>query len=120
MNAPEAQENINALASLLNAKGLDASDFIDVINALANIKKRDAEKEEKQEAKQDEPSNKFVKEKEYVYPGVRTDIFIFKNGNTKSGKYYVWIYDEKTKRRFTQSLRTTNRIESVSKGRATL
>ena len=115
MNAPESQENINALASLLNAKGLDASDFIDVINALANIKKRDAEKEEKQEAKQDEPNNKFVKEKEYVYPGVRTDIFIFKNGNTKSGKYYVWIYDEKTKRRFTQSLRTTNRIEALAK-----
>ena len=66
------------LPLLLNAKGLDASDFIDVINALANIKKRCREGGEA-ESKQDEPSNKFVKEKEYVYPGVRTDIFIFKN-----------------------------------------
>ena len=27
----------------------------------------------------------------------------------------MWIYDEKTKRRFTQSLRTTNRIEALAK-----
>lgn len=39
--------NINALASFLNTKGLDELHFIDVVNALANIKQRDAAKEDK-------------------------------------------------------------------------
>ena len=113
MNEPDTG-NINALASLLNAKGLDASDFIDVVNALANIKQRDAAKEDKEEAESKKPKTKFLKDKEYVYE-TRTDIFIYRSGETKSGRYYIWIYDAKTKRRFTQSLRTTNRIEALAK-----
>jgi hypothetical protein len=113
LNEPDTG-NINALASLLNAKGLDASDFIDVINALANIKQRDAAKEDKEEVESKKPKTKFIKDKEYVYE-TRTDIFIYRSGETKSGRYYVWIYDAKTKRRFTQSLRTTNRIEALAK-----
>ena len=46
MTPPEEQANINALSNLLALKGLDAGDFIDVINALSNIKQRDAAKEE--------------------------------------------------------------------------
>ena len=45
---PEEQANLNALSNLLALKGLDAGDFIDVINALSNIKQRDAAKEEKE------------------------------------------------------------------------
>ena len=57
---------------------------------------------------------KFIKDKEFVYE-TRTDVFIYRNGNTQSARYYVWIYDEKTRRRFTQSLRTSNRIEVFCK-----
>lgn len=114
MNAPNPDTNINALAELLASKGLDASDFIDVVTALGNIKRRDAEKEAKDEEKAAKPKTKFIKNKEFVYE-TRQDIFIYQNGNTKSGRYYVWIYDEKTKRRFTQSLRTSNRIEALAK-----
>ena len=111
LNEPNDQ-SINTLAALLDSRGLDAGDFIDVINALGKIKKRDEEKQIKEEEKADKSKNKFIKDKEYVYD-TRTDIFIYKNGETKSGRYYVWIYDEKTRRRFTQSLRTTNRIEAL-------
>ena len=114
MSAPNPDTNINTLAELLASKGLDASDFIDVITALGNIKKRDAEKEIKDAEKAAKGKTKFIKDKEFVYE-TRTDVFIYRNGNTQSGRYYVWIYDEKTRRRFTQSLRTSNRIEALAK-----
>ena len=114
MSAPNPDTNINNLAELLASKGLDASDFIDVITALGNIKKRDAEKEIKDAEKAAKGKTKFIKDKEFVYE-TRTDVFIYRNGNTQSGRYYVWIYDEKTRRRFTQSLRTSNRIEALAK-----
>ena len=43
------------------------------------------------------------------------DVFIYKDGRTKSGRYYVRIYDSRTKRAHSESLRTTNRIEALSK-----
>lgn len=110
----EEQQNIDALASLLNTKGLNASDFIDVINALANIKKRDVRKEEEESLKEGKKKNKIFVEKEFVYE-TRQDVFIYRDGRTKSGRYYVRIYDDKTKRVFSQSLRTTNRIEALAK-----
>ena len=52
--------NIAALASLLDAKGLDAGDFIDVINALATIKKRDADKDAKEEQNPRRKKRRFL------------------------------------------------------------
>lgn len=114
LTPPEDQSNINALATLLNAKGLDASDFIDVINALSNIKKRDAEKDERDALNDKTADKKIFTQKEYVYE-TRRDVFIYVDGRTQSGRYYVRIYDEKTKKVFSQSLRTTNRIEALAK-----
>ena len=113
MPPPQEQQDINALSSLLALKGLDANDFIDVINALSNIKKKEQEKIEKDEKAAVEPEKKIFKDKEFVYE-TRTDVFIFKDGRTKSGRYYIRIYDEKTKKVFSQSLRTTNRIEALA------
>jgi len=107
------QSNINSLASLLQEKGLDASDFIEVITALSNIKKRDAAKQEKEAAKQAEGGNKIFVDKEFVFE-TKTDCFIYRDGRTKSGKYYIRIYDERTKKVFSQSLRTANRIEALA------
>ena len=45
----------------------------------------------------------------------RQDVFIYKDGRTKSGRYYVRIYDARTKRTHSESLRTTNRIEALSR-----
>jgi hypothetical protein len=109
---PDPQANINALSALLQGKGLDAGDFIDVINALANIKKRDAEKQEKEEQKEVEKKNKIFVDKEFIIP-TREDCFIYKDGRTKSGRYFVRIYDAKKKKAYIKSLGTTNRLEAI-------
>ena len=110
MSSTSENEALTALASLLDEKGLTASDFLDAINAVANIKKREAETAEK--ASQ-EPEKKIYRDKEFVYE-TRTDVFIYRDGRTKSGRYYVRIYDEKTKRDYVKSLRTSNRIEALA------
>lgn len=113
MTLPDQQQrSIDALSNLLDLKGLDASDFIDVINVLGKIKKRDAAKEAKEE--QEQKGTTHYLEKEFVFD-TRRDVFVYRSGATKSGRYYVRIYDEKTKRDFVQSLRTTNRIEALAK-----
>ena len=96
MTEGQEKSNIEALASLLDAKGLDAGDFIDVINALAGIKKRDAAKEVKEEKKSKAKEKKIFVDKEFVYE-TRTDVFVYRDGRTKSGRYYVRIYDPRTK-----------------------
>ena len=112
MTPLQDNSNINALVSLLEGKGLDAGDFIEVINALANIKRRDAEKQTKEEEKTPEIRNKIFVDKEFVIP-TREDCFIYRDGRTKSGRYYVRIYDGKKKRVFSKSLGTTNRLEAI-------
>lgn len=102
---------INALSTLLESKGLDAGDLISAINTLATIKKREIEKQDKEEEKAKSKEKKIFVDKEFIFP-TRTDCFIYKDGRTKSGRYYIRIYDEKTKRVFSQSLRTTNRMEA--------
>jgi integrase len=113
LTPPQEQQDINALASLLKSKGLDAGDFIDVINALANIKKRDQERIEQQESGTADQEKKIFKDKEFVFD-TRKDVFIYRDGRTKSGRYYIRIYDEKTRKVFSQSLKTTNRIEALA------
>lgn len=105
------KQAIISLSSLLEAKGLDASDFIEVINALSKIKQRESQKQEAEENRQ---KKKHYLDKEFVFE-TRRDIFIYRSGATKSGRYYVRIYDEKTKKDFVQSLRTANRIEALAK-----
>ena len=111
MTASDEHQTVSALSSLLELKGLDASDFIDVVNALSKIKHRDEASKEKEQEKN---LKKHYKDKEFVFD-TRKDVFIYRSGATKSGRYYVRIYDEKTKRDFVQSLRTTNRIEALAK-----
>jgi integrase len=113
LTPPQEQQDINALASLLELKGLSAGDFIDVINALANIKKRDQEKIDREQSEPEEAGKKIFKDKEFVFD-TRQDVFIYRDGRTKSGRYYIRIYDDKTKKVFSQSLKTTNRIEALA------
>ena len=109
---PEEQANLNALSNLLEMKGLNASDFIDVINALSNIKQRDAAKEEKEEEKASKIKNKIFVDKEFVFEG-REDAFIYKDGRTKradiSSAFMMQI-----RKNFVKS-KNHNRIEALSK-----
>ena len=82
MSSTSEGDALTALASLLDEKGLTASDFLDVINAVANIKKREAEAAEK--AAQ-EPERKIYQDKEFVYD-TRTDVFFYRDERTKIWK----------------------------------
>ena len=95
MNADDTTANINSLDALLASKGLDVGDFISAIDAIAKIKERDLKKLEKQEAEEQTKQKKIFVDKEFVYE-TRTDIFIYKDGRSKSGRYYVRIYDPRT------------------------
>ena len=114
MTADDTTSTINSLDALLASKGLDVGDFITAIDAIAKIKERDAAKQEKEELKQKEKQKKIFVDKEFVYE-TRTDVFIYRDGRTKSGRYYVRIYDPRTKRTHSESLRTSNRIQALSK-----
>ena len=114
MDAPESNQSLQLLTALLESKGLDAGDLIDAINVVAKTKQRDKELADKALEKAKSKETKFFKDKEYVYEN-RTDVFIYRNGNTKSGRYYVRIKDESRKTPFVQSLRTSNRNEALFK-----
>ena len=114
MDAPESNQSLQLLTALLESKGLDAGDLIDAINVVAKTKQRDKELADKALEKSKPKETKFFKDKEYVYEN-RTDVFIYRNGNTKSGRYYVRIKDESRKTPFVQSLRTSNRNEALFK-----
>ena len=113
MPPPEEQQNLDALAALLESRGLKTSDFIDTLNFLSAIKKRDEEKAAKEAEKEKKKEPKIFGDKEYVFE-TRRDIFIYRDNRTKSGRYYVRIYDAKTKKVHSESLRTTNRIEALA------
>jgi len=111
---PEEQKNLDALGALLESRGLDAADFLDTLNLLSALKKRDEEKAAKEEEEPKEKKLKIFGDKEYVFE-TRTDVFIYRDNRTKSGRYYVRIYDTRTKKVHSESLRTTNRIEALAK-----
>ena len=84
MTADDTTSTINSLDALLASKGLDVGDFITAIDAIAKIKERDAAKQEKEELKQKEKQKKIFVDKEFDNE-TRTDIFICRDGRTKSG-----------------------------------
>ena len=74
MPASNNEASIDALSAVLSEKGLDAGDLIDAINILANIKKRDAAKDLKEESNQEKQGRKIFGDKEFVYE-TRRDVF---------------------------------------------
>jgi integrase len=114
LTAEETSSTINSLDALLASKGLDVNDFITAIDAIAKIKERDLKKLENEAAKELKKQKKIFVDKEFVYE-TRNDVFIYRDGRTKSGRYYVRIYDPRTKRTHSESLRTSNRIQALSK-----
>lgn len=115
LTPPSDKSDIEAIAGLLSSRGLDAGDFIELVNALGNIKKREQQNIENQESKDSQKDEKkiFV-DKEFVFD-TRTDVFIYRDGRTKSGRYHMRIYDNKTKKVHKESLWTSNRIEALAK-----
>ena len=111
MTPPADKPHIDALAELLDARGLNADDFIQIVDILGSLKKKETADTEKKEKEKDK-GNKIFVDKEFVFE-TRDDCIIYRDGRTKTGNYYVRIYDAETKKVFSKSLRTRHRVNAL-------
>jgi len=102
---PQAYE---ALEALITSAGFDAGDLQTALLAI-----QEAKEQKKQQVEAGE--NKFFLDKTLVYEDV--DAFIFRRADSKSGRYYFRIYDEKTKKPLVRSLRTSDKIQALASAR---
>ena len=111
MVPPADKPHIDALAELLDARGLKAEDFLEIVEILGTLKKKEKDKIKKEEEKENAP-NKIYVDKEFVFE-TRNDCFIYRDGRTKNRNYYIRIYDTDSKKVFSQSLRTPHRVQAL-------
>ena len=103
----ETSSKVEALALLLDKAGLDPDDLAPALLAFAAAKTATQAPPEK--------GRSIYQEKELIYDDENS--FIYKRGDTKSGKYYLRIYDSISKRPFIKSLKTTDRIRAITTAR---
>jgi len=96
-----------ALASLLESAGLDASDLLTAIQVLAGAKNQAA-------AKKEEKRSVYL-DKELVVEW--DDAFVFRRGDTKSQTYYLRMYDKKRRKPYVKSLGEKDRVKALTKAR---
>ena len=101
-NTPE-NEHLSALSSLLESAGLTAKDFVQTLSVLGNAKKENIEKQKKLATE-----GKIFLNKEFIIPA-RTDVYIYQDNRTKNKNYYIRIWEPKTRKHFSQSLKTNIR-----------
>ena len=101
-NTPE-NEHLNAISSLLESAGLTAKDFVQTLSVLGNAKKENIEKQKKLATE-----GKIFLNKEFIIPA-RTDVYIYQDNRTRNKNYYIRIWEPKTKKHFSQSLKTNIR-----------
>ena len=99
--------SLEALNTLLTHAGIDTENLYTAIEAIQEAKK---------EAETNSPrGNKFFKEKLHVYPD--EEAFIYKRGDSKTGIYYLRIYDDKGKKPIIKSLKTSDKAKALVKAR---
>lgn len=89
---------------------LTPEDLLLVLQSVVSLKTQ------KKEEKENPPENKIFKDKYFLYPDT-TDGFIYRDGRTKSGNFYIRIYCRETKKVFSKSLRTSSKEEGMVLGR---
>jgi integrase len=105
--AQSSTSKVEALALLLDQAGLDADDITPALLAFAAAKKATAAPPEQ--------GRSIYQDKELIYDDESS--FIYKRGDTKSGKYYLRIYDPVSRKPFIKSLKTTDRIRAITTAR---
>ena len=103
-------KNIEGIKNLVDEGGYDVEQLLSVLNALNVIKKNDAKKNQ-ENAEPEE--NKVFLDKEFIYE-TRDDVYIYRDNRTKKKSYYVRIYDPKTQKHWSKSLKTTNRMVAMT------
>ena len=86
---------------------LTPEDLLLVLSSVVSLKKKKKDSKE---------TNKIFQDKIYLWENTK-DSFIYRDGRTKSGNYYIRIYCKETKKVFSKSLRTSSREEGIVQGR---
>ena len=107
MTTNQNQEQLETLKEVVEGLDLTPEDLLLVLQSVVSLKKN----------KEKEPTqNKVFQDKHYLWDN-STDGFIYRDGRTKSGNFYIRIYCKETKKVFSKSLRTSSREEGIVLGR---
>ena len=111
--APDHQQNAStqaqtaALATLLDAAGLEPADLLTALKTLADAKQATQ--------RPPEQGKSIYQDKELIYED--EDAFIYRRGDTKNKIYYLRIYDKKSKKPYIKSLGEKDRVKAITKAR---
>ena len=108
-SSQETDRKANALgmhSALLSEAGIDANSLATALDAIATAKETRIQESE---------DLKFFEEKTLVYED--QEAFIYKRGDSKSGRFYFRIYDEKTKKPIHRSLKTNDKTKALATAR---
>ena len=99
--------NAAALASLLDASGVDAATLAAALQSIAIATATTAPVPEQE--------NSIYQKRELIYND--EEAFVFVRGDTKKKNYYLMMWDNVTKRPFVKSLGTPERIKAIAAAR---
>ena len=108
-NSQKKDKEANALgmlSALLSEAGIDADSLATALGAIAIAKETPLQENE---------DLTFFKEKTLVYED--QEAFIYRRGDSKSGRFYFRIYDEKQKKPIFRSLKTTDKTKALATAR---
>ena len=97
---------LGMLYALLSEAGIDAESLATALEAIAIAKESTLQENEELT---------FFKEKTLVYED--QEAFIYRRGDSKSGRLYFRIYDEKQKKPIFRSLKTTDKTKALATAR---
>ena len=97
----------NKLDSVLEALGIKADDLQTLLEA-----KRLAEEIK---PKEEDGDRKYFKNKTIIYED--HDAFIYQRGTSKTGRWYLRIYDDKKRQAIYKSLKTTDKVKAIDTAR---
>ena len=92
MTPSSSDKSLETLKGMVEDLDLTPEDLLMVLSSVVSLKKS-KNKEEK--------TNKIFQDKIYLWENTK-DSFIYRDGRTKSGNYYIRIYCKETKKVFTK------------------
>ena len=101
---PSSNQQVEALAAVIAAYGLDAADLISAVQNLAAAKQATAAPAEQ--------GKSIYQDKESIYDDEHA--FVYRRGDTATKRYYLRIYDEQSKKPFIKALGTTDRVKAIN------
>lgn len=104
----DSKDQLETLKEVVGNLDLSPEDLLLVLSSVVSLKNQKKEEGQK--------GNKVITEKIYLWENTK-DSYIYRDGRTKGGNYYLRIYCRETKKVFSKSLRTSSREEGIVLGR---